>query len=979
MSNNVILQNAVRKILNVQRAESAKSNAVAGAAAAAFLACAAPSYGGDAARYDLQIDRQPLSSALQEFAKQSGVQIIFFASLTDGQEAPSLKGKYTAADALQRLLNDSSLTFHELNAKTIEVQPVAAANDSKKVLGSSLVAPAPTGEAGTSMRLTQSSTSPSTGTGEGAQRADEAQSPSPSNGEGRGEEKLQEVVVTATRRRQTLEEVPYSITAMSADEIARTGVRDVASLANQVPGLAMFDIGARYSASTFPIIRGLNASNGAGGIGIRTLNQAPVGIYLGNSPVQGYFQLDDVQRIEVLRGPQGTLYGAGALGGALRIIPNAPELGQFAGNLEAGAGTLAHSGRAGYTTSAMLNIPIGDTLAFRATGKYVDQPGFIDVYGLLERPGSQASGIPVLANPADPVNSPGIITGKSDWNHQNTFTGRASVLWKPVEQFNAELAFTSANLNGDGGPLDNPVFAGGPYPIDPRFTFPQGGDYRGFAAVDQPYSGRTNLTSLDLSYDAGFATVSSTSSYYTTNSSITLDTTYGLAALPGFVGYYAGNPVNPRFVNPSFVSNSAHTFTQEVRLVSATGPDKKFDYVVGVFYEKQETDGTWDYANPGSPEYSAAEGCTAPYFGGASFPNCLVVSGPGDVHFHQADAQHFEDKSVFGELTWHFATHGQITFGGRHFQQSFTDAQAYLLYPFGGIFLPAVPTSSQASKNTWKINPSYEYATHQYVYAIWSQGFRRGGANALPTVGFFRENPALVSYAPDSVNNYEAGLKGRFANGLSYTVDAFDVQWDKPQVAGGTPIGNLAVWNANKAESKGFEFDLSGPLLVSSLGFRVGAAYADAKFTQDYSYSANNGAGTLVPGLIYGKNGQQLPGSPKVSAAATVTYDRNLAPNYDLTVSLNDTYRSTEVLSTFPSAYGGLPLSVPGMNLANLSATVRHGSWRLGAYVTNLTDRRVILGPPEKPPHGPNTLNDLTSAFTINSPREVYLRLGYSF
>lgn len=785
---------------------------------------------------------------------------------------------------------------------------------------------------------------------------------------------LQEVVVTASRREQAPEAVPYSLSVVSADQITRTGVTDIASLASQVPGLSLYDLGTRFSGATTPIIRGLNASGASNGF--RTFEQSPVGTYIGNSPTDGYFQLDDVQRVEVLRGPQGTLYGAGALGGALRIIPNSPQLSKFAGDIEVGGGTVAHSSSTSYTTSAMVNVPIGDTLAFRASGKYAYEPGFIDIYGLLARTGSSLLGaIPVLANPSDAVNGSGIFSGKDDWNGQHTFTGRASLLWKPADKFSAELAFLYANVNGNGGPTDNLSFPGGAYPIDPRITFPRGGDYQDFSAVEQPFSRRTTLSSLDLSYDAGFATISSTSSYTTTTGSTALDNTYLTigtnTVIAGFPEYYAGSPINPRFINPEVFADSAHTFTQEVRLVSTAGPDKQIDYTLGVFYEDQTRDGSWNASNPGSPERSVAQGCTAPYFIGATYPACQVVTGPGDVYFAQDDRQQFEDKSEFGELTWHFVTHGQITFGARHFEQSFTDLQSYTLYTFG-VFLPAHERSTPASKNTFKINPSYEYATNQHVYALWSQGFRRGGANAFPQAGLFKENPQLTSYRPDSVNNYEAGLKGLFANGVHYTFDVFDDEWSNPQISGALPSGNVGVWNGARARSRGFEFDVTSPLIVPGLTITVSAAYADAEFTENYFYAAD------AFGNIFGKAGQQLPGSPKDSAAATLIYDRNLAPGYDLTASLNDTYRSGMYLSTFPYYGSSAPLHVSGMNTANASASVSHGPWRLGAYLTNVTDKRVILAPGVLgPPQA--YVNYLSTENTINPPREIAVRLGYSF
>ena len=168
------------------------------------------------------------------------------------------------------------------------------------------------------------------------------------------------MIVTATRRQQTLEEVPYSVTAVSADQLANTGVTDIASLTSQVPGLSLYNLGARETSAVNPIIRGINVTAAPFSyLNFRTLEQSPVGVYIGNSPIDGYFQLQDVQRVEVLRGPQGTLYGAGALGGALRIIPNSPVLDKFSGSVEAGVGTVAHSGQASYSADGVFNVPLG--------------------------------------------------------------------------------------------------------------------------------------------------------------------------------------------------------------------------------------------------------------------------------------------------------------------------------------------------------------------------------------------------------------------------------------------------------------------------------------------------------------------------------------------------------------------------------------------------------------------------------------------
>jgi outer membrane receptor protein involved in Fe transport len=163
--------------------------------------------------------------------------------------------------------------------------------------------------------------------------AAEAQQATPAPQDTAGANELGEITVTANRREQTLESVPYSMSVVSAEQLAQANVTDLASLSANVPGLSMYDFGARFAGAVAPIIRGINAT-AEPTRGFRTFEQNPVGTYIGNSPIDGYFQLDDLRQIEVLRGPQGTLYGAGALGGALRLLQNGPDLSGLAGSSE---------------------------------------------------------------------------------------------------------------------------------------------------------------------------------------------------------------------------------------------------------------------------------------------------------------------------------------------------------------------------------------------------------------------------------------------------------------------------------------------------------------------------------------------------------------------------------------------------------------------------------------------------------------------
>lgn len=351
-----------------------------------------------------------------------------------------------------------------------------------------------------------------------------------------------------------------------------------------------------------------------------------------------------------------------------------------------------------------------------------------------------------------------------------------------------------------------------------------------------------------------------------------------------------------------------------------------------------------------------------------------MTSGPSDVVFTQADTQRFEDKSVYGDLTYHFAGHAQLTGGVRHFEQQFTDAQLYEDYTFPTL-IPATPHQAPASTTIGKVNLSYEYAHDQYVYALWSQGFRRGGANSVPPTGPFRESPLLAAYASDSTNNYEAGFKGRLASGMTYSFDVFDVKWDKPQISSSLPSGNLAVYNANTAESKGFELESSGPLVLHGLSYNVGVSYADAKLTSNFSLPANDGTGTIVAGLVSGKSGEQLPGSPKTTITAALNYDRMPASGYGLSLSLNGSYHDAIKLGlTNAEGTTAIPQSSSYL-VMNASATLSRDPWQATVYMTNIADKQEILSPPTLM----GALGGLTDDYVVSPPRVIGVRLAYNF
>lgn len=772
---------------------------------------------------------------------------------------------------------------------------------------------------------------------------------------------LQEILVTASRRKQDVVETPYNISAYSGVSLEANNVKTLADLAQQVPGFNLEDRGAANMASEIPIIRGINASDPNRNGAVEVSEQFPVATYLGNTPILGYFPIDDIQRVEVLRGPQGTLYGAGALGGAVRLIPNDPQLNTWAGNVSATGSNTDHADTPGYSGSGLVNAPIGEIAALRISAKYDYEPGFIKQIGILAV--NPSTGVPLLADPGNVANSPGIYSNQNGVNWTRTESGRASLLVTPTDALRIDIGFNTATFNGNGFPQDDPNYLGGPSPIDPRITFPAAGDYKIVMPTLEPYRRESNLTTADVSYDFHFATLSTTTSYFDTVGRQQADNSIGFAieaAAFGFGPYYMGVPASPRYINDNEFNDQQHTFTQEVRLVSASG--HKLDYVVGLFYERDARKAIWNFTEPGVHDQSVASGSRI----------VVLDNGAGLLgYFHNEYV--YSDKSVFGELTWHITDHWQATLGGREFHQDFDALQDYVSYPLD--IDTSNPNSTSITRHILKANTSYEYESGHRIYATYSQGFRRGGANGFPLSGFAQEPAVLRFYQPDTVDNYEVGFKGRFENGMRYAADVFDINWHNPQIGVTTAVGNIVAVNANEARSRGFEFELVTPLFIPGLDLTLGYSYTDAKLTQGFCLPDGNGSGApngFTPCGIQGFAGDPLPGSPKSIASATLSYSQPVPRNGHLIYTLNDNYKSSINL-----ALGATPVPVPSYSLMNASATwAMQQHWRIGAYSNNLLDRRVVYNSPTT---AVLLANPIADTATINRPREIGIRVSYDF
>ena len=254
---------------------------------------------------------------------------------------------------------------------------------------------------------------------------------------------LEEVVVTATRRESSILDVPYAISAISGTELTHQGVRDLSDLVRVVPGIAYMDQGPRVTNNNnYIILRGLNATSQTGAGDTPFLAQPAVSTYFGSIPIFANFETADLNRVEVLRGPQGTLYGSGSLGGTLRFMPNTPDVTTTSLEATADFSSTAHSGKPSYDLSAVWNQPLSATSALRIAAGTRDLGGFIDYVGVMQ---PDANGAPIPDGPSSWKTQP----RKKDGNSSTDWYFRGMGSFEVTDKANVLLTWQHQKLSVD--------------------------------------------------------------------------------------------------------------------------------------------------------------------------------------------------------------------------------------------------------------------------------------------------------------------------------------------------------------------------------------------------------------------------------------------------------------------------------------------------------------------------------------------------
>ena len=782
---------------------------------------------------------------------------------------------------------------------------------------------------------------------------------------------LQEIMVTATRRNQSILDVPYNISAVTGSSIENAGAVTINDLTRVVAGLTTVDEGPGARGQTDNLtLRGLRTNSPGGG---QTTAETPgqsvnsVSTYFGETPVFFPMPMYDVDRVEVLRGPQGTLYGSGAEAGTIRFIPNRPQFDQFSGQVEVGASAIQNAGDPNNWNrdlKGVLNLPLADHLALRIVAGVEHDGGFIKNDDLVEtKGGSGINSTPIPSIPGNLASGPVIAPEQRDTNTATQWFARAALRWQPVDAFDMQIDYLHQYIYSANAQYSNPLYPGGALDLTspnaalppsasnpaywPNSTFHMnpGGTYTSTAFLKTPYGDVTNLISAVETIDLGMATVTSATSYYTDTSYGISDWT-GLIDNPATVNYNLYYPYNnyPRIITPAYVPADDRAFVQELRLVSKG--TNRFDYVLGAYYNRQPADNGWLQLMPGIAAYNASIGQPNP-------------SKFGDTIWSYNRSTLFQDRAVFGELTLHATSAWQITGGVRFFRQTFSNDANSNLY-FCGAICAADQTNPNGSSNAssssdfgrhvWKFNTSYNFTPDLMAYVTYSEGFRRGGANALPTAGVYASESRYLTYTPDLAKNYEVGIKGSaLDHRLSYTADVYRINLSNFQFDAINLSGEPATYNGDTARSQGVELELDWSFSRNTRA-TVGYAYTNAKVTQTFTLN-DYPSYALVPSLggtgetapLFGgpiTAGSKLPGVPENSL--TVGIDHTLpfpvlSGNASLTLHMDGAYHSSETANIVPTSLYNW--QIPWSFLGNLRTTLDTGGhMSYSVFINNFTN-----------------------------------------
>jgi len=793
---------------------------------------------------------------------------------------------------------------------------------------------------------------------------------------------LQEVVVTAQKREANIEDVPFSVSATSQQQIINSGAQNLIDLARNIASFSVADLGPGQSQMA---IRGISSG--------QVIRDQPgvkeqVGVYLDESPISVALftpdlELFDLDRFEVLRGPQGTLFGAGSEAGTVRYITHQPDLGRFEAFTDASYENVEYGDRGGMVRGAF-NVPLGDTAAARLVLYYLHLPGFIDAI----QPGGEA---------------------KQDVNDGDRVGARLSFLWKPNDSLSITPRVVYQELTTNGYPrvdlyniLANPYTAVAPITI---------GNLQQYTQQREGLLDQFLLTDLDVAWNFGPATLTSITSYTHRDVRVLRDATQ----LTGSVTFDAlGIPdqASVRLSSPLYDRTGLNVLSQEVRL--ASNGTQNIDWLIGGFF--QHVDRHYGQNLP-TPGYDALVGAPSQAFG----------TPTADTPFYSDLSYSLKQYAAFGEATWHVTNQWAITAGLRYYK--FTEDKNLL---FGGAFgfvpqgipgqtcttgtgppttNPCVPQSTPASTDSSGTSPrfivSYKPTDDAQLYAQAARGFRLGGINDPINLTLCTGNDVAIfghqaSWKDEKTWDYELGAKTQWLDKrVTFNLDVFysDIKDLQATTTAGSCSSRI-VFNVPTARSAGVEMELFARPNIN-WDFGVTASYIDAKLTSSVTSTPTPGTTVVVGGLA---DGNRLPTAPKTQAAAYLGYTLPVSNQRDFFANFTVQYVGSSfsqfeneqpgfgnICTGCPNAanpyaarldaFGG-PLStnsftfnpeLPSYTIGNLRLGLKTDRWQAAFYVNNLWDETARTALDYE------RLRTARLGYLTNQPRTYGLYGSYSF
>jgi outer membrane receptor protein involved in Fe transport len=703
---------------------------------------------------------------------------------------------------------------------------------------------------------------------------------------------LEEIIVTARKREESLLSVPQEIQAIGQQEIEKANLNTVDDLARFVPSLTYNAITPGRGAIYFRGVADDSSSFIADSSAAIYLDEQP----LTQSSLQPEIRLVDIERVEALPGPQGTLYGASSQAGTLRYITNKPDPTKFESNVSLELNSV-EDGEVGYDVSGVLNLPLSDNVAVRLVGFTAHEAGFIDnVFG---------TSLGGTFDNADAVDD--------DINGIDYSGGRATLRWLPNDNWTVDVGAVYQYMEGNSYSEDNVERSGRELAVV-RFQ-------------DESREDEWLQTSLTVQGDLGWGQLTSATSYFTRKIEYFQDNTdYTFYLSYNFAAYYANYDLGPDPRGLGWADGPyARRFAQEFRLQGATD---NLTWLTGVFYERV-SDGFSFFTRIRDYEESPSFEYWQTYYD--------VQPGTTDnVFYHSKNDQITEQYAVFGELGYTVADRWTFTAGLRWFDHT-RKRDYYIMQPFPRFSANLGKAEESTSDTTKKLSVQYKISDNAMVYALFSDGFRAGGRNVVRPG---TELPA--DYEPDFLDNYELGFKSRWLDDrIAFNLTAFKMEWKDYQVEVVDPTTDfyaVLVANVGDAEIKGVSLELSARLW-ESLDLGLNAQFLDAKTKE-----ANEIIGT-------GK-GDRLPFSAEEKGALWLEYtfpwqlfDGRFYGRYQLTYS-------GDVLSGVVD-----PVVQPSYSLSDIKLGIEGESWDVYAYVDNLGNKRAILFDQNSAPPGTRTIN----------------------